>query len=99
MLDNDLANLYGVLTGKFNEQIKRNLDRFPENFMFQLTKEEAMGGKRKFPYVFTEQGIAMLSSVLRSDIAIKVSIEIIKAFVSIKRFIFKNKKMAEKNKF
>ena len=100
MLDNDLANLYGVLTGRFNEQIKRNLDRFPENFMFQLTKEEAIlisqnaisswGGKRKFPYVFTEQGIASLSGVLKSKKAVEINIQIIRTFVSMRKFISKN---------
>jgi len=110
MLDKDLAKLYNTDTRSLNQAVKRNIGRFPKEFMFQLTEKEvkilisqnvisSWGGMRKFPFVFTEQGVAMLSSVLRSDIAIKVSIEIIKAFVSIKRFIFKNKKMAEKNKF
>jgi len=101
MFDNDLANLYNVTTKRLNEQIKRNKDRFPKEFMFQLTQKESnilksqiatssWGGKRKLPYVFTEQGVAMLSSVLRSDIAIKVSIDIIKAFVSMRRFISNN---------
>ena len=104
MLDNDLANLYCVETKVLNQAVKRNIDRFPKEFMFQLkeneynilrsqivTLEKGRGKHKKYmPYVFTEQGVAMLSSVLRSDIAIKVSIAIIKAFVSMRRFIFNN---------
>jgi len=98
MLDEDLADLYGVATKRLVEQVKRNLDRFPEDFMFQLTKEEAAalrsqiatsntgrGGRRYAPYVFTEQGVAMLSSVLRSKRAIAVNIEIMRAFVELRR--------------
>lgn len=90
MLDSDLAELYGVETFNLNKAVKRNLDRFPQDFMFQLTKEEAeplrfqtgmskaegRGGRRYFPYAFTEQGVAMLSSVLRSERAIHVNIAI-----------------------
>ena len=75
MLDSDLAILYQVETKTFNQAVKRNIERFPENFRFQL-KKEGRGGRRYLPYVFTEQGIAMLSAVLRSDIAIQVSIRI-----------------------
>jgi hypothetical protein len=98
MLDEDLADLYGVETKRLVEQVKRNLDRFPEDFMFQLDKEEAAalrsqiatsntgrGGRRYAPYVFTEQGVAMLSSVLRSKRAIAVNIEIMRAFVELRR--------------
>jgi len=98
MLDEDLADLYGVETKRLVEQVKRNLDRFPEDFMVQLNKEEAAalrsqtatsntgrGGRRYAPYVFTEQGVAMLSSVLRSKRAIAVNIEIMRAFVELRR--------------
>ncbi|HEX6780504.1 MAG TPA: ORF6N domain-containing protein [Solirubrobacterales bacterium] len=98
MLDEDLADLYGVETKRLVEQVKRNLGRFPEDFMFQLGKEEAAvlrsqiatsntgrGGRRYAPYVFTEQGVAMLSSVLRSKRAIAVNIEIMRAFVELRR--------------
>src|SRR6478752_2540232 len=98
MLDEDLADLYGVETKRLVEQVKRNLDRFPEDFMCQLNKEEAAalrsqiatsntgrGGRRYAPYVFTEQGVAMLSSVLRSKRAIAVNIEIMRAFVELRR--------------
>jgi ORF6N domain len=98
MLDEDLADLYGVETKRLTEQVKRNLERFPEDFMFQLRKDEAAalrsqiatsnvgrGGRRYTPYVFTEQGVAMLSSVLRSKRAIAVNIEIMRAFVELRR--------------
>ena len=86
MLDNDLAELYGVETRRLNEQVKRNISRFPEDFMFQLTEIEyenlksqfatsSWGGRRKPPNVFTEHGVLMLSSVLNSDKAIKVNIQ------------------------
>ncbi len=94
MLDSDLAELYGVTTKRLNEQVRRNLSRFPGDFMFQLTESEThllrsqiatsksgRGGRRYPPYAFTEQGVAMLSSVLNSDRAIKVNIEIMRAFV------------------
>ncbi len=98
MLDEDLAELYGVTTKRLVQQVKRNLKRFPEDFMFQLSKEEAevlrsqnatsndgRGGRRYAPYVFTEQGVAMLSGVLRSDRAVAVNIEIMRAFVDLRR--------------
>lgn len=98
MLDEDLATLYGVETKRLVEQVKRNIERFPGDFMFQLHKEEVAalrsqiatskggrGGRRYAPYVFTEQGVAMLSSVLRSDRAIAVNIEIMRAFVELRR--------------
>jgi hypothetical protein len=98
MLDEDLADLYGVETKRLIQQVKRNLKRFPGDFMFQLTKAEVealrsqiatsndgRGGRRYAPYVFTEQGVAMLSGVLRSDRAITVNIEIMRAFVELRR--------------
>ena len=101
MLDRDLAELYEVPTGRLNEQVKRNIRRFPESFMFQLSREELENwksqfaisnlqqsikmGVRKRPYAFTEYGIIMLASVLRSDTAIDVSIRITSAFVAMRR--------------
>jgi hypothetical protein len=98
MLDEDLADLYGVETRRLIEQVKRNSERFPADFMFQLTKEEAAalrsqtatsgaghGGRRYAPYVFTEQGVAMLSGVLRSERAVAVNIAIMRAFVELRR--------------
>jgi len=102
MLDSDLARLYGVENKRLNEQVKRNIERFPERFRFQLTLTEfdnlrsqfatssMHGGRRTLPYAFTEQGISMLSAVLRSEIAIKVSIQIIDAFVQMRKFIANN---------
>ena len=104
MLDCDLAMLYGVETKRLNESMKRNKNRFPLNFCFQLTDEEYVnlrsqnstsnintrGGRRYLPYVFTEQGIAMLSSVLKSDEAVEVSINIMNAFVKMRKFISTN---------
>ncbi len=96
LLDRDLAYLYGVLTGNLNKAVKRNLERFPSDFMFQLTKEESLmfqngiskdrrGGTRFAPYAFTENGIAMLSSVLRSERAIEVNIRIMREFVAMRK--------------
>ena len=88
MLDRDLAELYGVTTGNLNKAVKRNIERFPERFMFQLTEQEFLifqngtsswGGTRKRPYAFTEQGVSMLSAVLRSPTAIQISIRIMDA--------------------
>src|SRR3989338_2940753 len=103
MLDKDLAELYRVETGALNQAVKRNIDRFPGNFMFQLDEEEfknlpsqivtpssGWGGRRSLPYAFTEQGVAMLSGVLKSDTAVKVSINIMNAFVSMRKFIAAN---------
>lgn len=95
MLDKDLAELYGVLTGNLNKAVKRNIKRFPEDFMFQLTKEEfenlkfqfgisSWGGTRSLPYAFTEQGVAMLSGILNSDRAINVNIQIMRIFTKIR---------------
>jgi hypothetical protein len=114
MIDDDLAVLYQVDTSALNRAVKRNSDRFPEDFMFQLTKVEhevlryqigiskngdttdGRGGRRYMPYVFTEQGIAMLSSVLRSDTAAKISIDIMRAFVEMRRFIVSNALLFER---
>jgi len=98
MLDEDLADLNDVETKRLIQQVKRNLKRFPDDFMFQLTRAEAealrsqiatsndgRGGRRYAPYVFTEQGVAMLSGVLRSDRAIAVNVEIMRAFVELRR--------------
>lgn len=103
MIDRDLAEIYGVETRRLNEQVKRNIDRFPEEFMFQLSKEEMENwksqiaisnrvkmGLRKPPLAFTEQGVSMLSAVLKSDTAVKVSIMIINAFVNMRKFILHN---------
>ena len=102
MIDSDLARLYGVETKRLNEQIKRNIDRFPEDFMFQLTKSESEDLRSKFatskhgynikyqPYAFTENGVAMLSSVLRSKTAIEVNIRIIRAFTAMRSFLMSN---------
>jgi hypothetical protein len=98
MLDNDLASLYQVETGRLNEAVRRNIKRFPEDFMFQLTEDEferlrsqfaiskiGRGGRRYLPYTFTEQGVTMLSCVLNSDVAIEVNINIMRAFVQLRR--------------
>ena len=101
MLDKDLAELYGVLTGNLNRAVKRNIKRFPEDFMFQLTKEEfdnlifqfgtsSWGGTRKLPYAFTEQGVAMLSGILNSDRAINVNIQIMRIFSKIREALTDN---------
>ena len=101
MLDSDLANLYGVETKVLNQAVKRNIQRFPTDFMFQLTKEECLrsqivtsnggrGGSRYMPYAFTENGVAMLSSVLRSEKAIEVNILIMRAFTLMRNFIKKH---------
>jgi len=108
MLDLDLAALYGVETKMLNRAVRRNIDRFPEDFMFQLTKEEfenlrcqfgtsrLWGGRRYPPYVFTEQGVAMLSSVLNSKRAIKVNVEIMRAFVRLRQMLASNEELARK---
>ena len=103
MLDSDLAGLYQVETKNLNKVVKRNIDRFPASFCFQLTEEEvenlrfqigtsslSYGGRRYLPYVFTEQGVAMASAILRSDIAVKVSVEIMEAFVEMRRMLISN---------
>ena len=122
MLDNDLATLYGVETRALNQAVKRNINRFPDDFMFQLRKEEldnlisqnvtssreeldnlmsqnatsSWGGTRKLPYAFTEQGIAMLSSVLKSQTAVEVNIRIMRAFIAMRRFIATNAQLFQR---
>ncbi|CAD0000863.1 ORF6N domain-containing protein [Flavobacterium salmonis] len=103
MLDSDLASLYQVETKNLNKAVKRNIERFPVSFCFQLTEEEvenlrfqigtsslSYGGRRYLPYVFTEQGVAMASAILRSDIAVKLSVEIMEAFVEMRRMLISN---------
>lgn len=110
MLDQDLAELYGVETGALTRAVRRNIERFPHDFMFQLSKDEfdalkrqfdsssegGHGGRRFEPYVFTEQGVAMLSSVLRSERAVAVNIEIIRAFVELRRVAASHAVLEEK---
>ena len=126
MLDRDLAELYGVETRRLNEQVKRNIERFPEEFMFQMNDDEFenwklqivtsnsnknivnlmsqiatsnRGGIRKHPYVFTEHGVTMLASVLKSETAVKASIQIVKAFVSMRHFVTNNSEIFAELKF
>ena len=107
ILDRDVAGLYGVATGALNRQVKRNEERFPEDFMFRLSVEEwnnlkcqigisSWGGDRQLPYAFTENGIAMLSSVLRSPTAIEVNIRIMRAFSAMRRFLLANAQMFQR---
>jgi len=110
LLDSDLADLFGVPTKRLNEQVKRNRDRFPSDFMFQLTQEElenwrsqivmsnpdAKMSLRRRPFAFTEQGVAMLSSVLRSERAVAVNIEIMRAFVKLREILSTHKDLARK---
>jgi hypothetical protein len=112
LLDRDLAALYGVTTKRLNEQVKRNLARFPIDFMFQLTAEEETalrshfatskkpatnrGGRRYLPYAFTEQGVAMLSSVLSTERAVAVNIEIMRTFVRMRSVLAANKQLARR---
>jgi len=113
MLDFDLADIYHVQTGRLNEAVKRNIKRFPSDFMFQLTKEEwknlisqiatsSWGGTRKLPFAFTELGATMLSAVLNSDVAIDASILVVRAFVAV-RYLVSNSPVNEvkelENKF
>ena len=109
MLDADLAELYGVTTKRLNEQVRRNISRFPADFMFQLdaqeasalrsqiaTSKEGRGGRRYLPYVFSEQGVAMLSSVLNSERAIQVNIAIMRVFVRLREMMATHKELAFK---
>jgi hypothetical protein len=110
LLDSDLAKMYGVSAGRLNQQVRRNWERFPEDFMFQLTADEAAalrsqfailkagrGQHRKYsPYVFTEQGVAMLSSVLKSKRAVQVNIAIMRAFVQLREMLASHKDLARK---
>ena len=107
MLDPDLAELYGVETKTFNRAVKRNRDRFPDDFMFQLRREEyddlkshfgtsSWGGRRYMPYAFTEHGVVMLSSVLTSERAIQMNIAIVRAFVRLRELLANNKDLANR---
>ena len=109
MLDSDLAKLYQVGTKRLNEQVKRNRRRFPSDFMFQLTAEETgrlrpqiatskgrRGGRRYRPYVFTEHGAVMLASVLNSPVAVKASIEVVRAFIRLREVLATHKELAQK---
>jgi hypothetical protein len=111
MLDSDLAELYGVTTGNLNKAVKRNLRRFPDDFIFRLTQEESdvllfqigrakkmtgRGGRRIPPFAFTEQGVAMLSSVLHSDRAADVNVAIMRAFVKLRQLLATNSELARK---
>lgn len=109
MLDSDLAQIYGVTTARLNQQVNRNLDRFPKDFMFRLTAKEfgglmlqvatskgGRGGRRKLPYVFTEHGAIMLATVLNSPMAVYASIQVVRAFVRIRKMLASNIKLARK---
>lgn len=107
MLDSDLANLYEVETKVLIQAVKRNIDRFPHDFMFQLSNKEfadlksqivasSWGGRRYAPYAFTEQGVAMLSSILRSERAVRVNVEIMRAFVLLRRMLSENAELSRK---
>jgi hypothetical protein len=110
MLDSDLAKIYGVSTSQLNQQFRRNESRFPKDFAFQLTQQEfaglmsqiviskktGRGGTRKLPIVFTEHGAIMLASVLNSKVAVAASVNVVRAFVSMREAISRNKKLAEK---
>ena len=108
LLDSELAELYGVEVKQLKRQVRRNINRFPEDFMFQLQKEEYASLRshfgtlkrgehaKYFPYAFTEQGVAMLSSVLNSDRAIEVNIQIMRAFVKLREMLSTNKDLARK---
>jgi len=109
MLDSDLAKIYGVSTMRLNEQLRRNLKRFPSDFAFQLTREEfkalisqfaiskkGRGGRRTLPWVFTEHGAIMLASVLNSEVAIDASVRVVRAFVRLREIISANAELAAK---
>ena len=110
MLDSDLAMLYEVETKVLNQAVKRNIERFPEDFMFQLTKQEwntfkvrsqivtspKGGGRQYLPYVFTEQGVSMLSSVLKSKRAIQINVQIMRTFVAMRRWAIENKELGQR---
>ena len=106
LLDFQLSAVYQIETKRLNQQVKRNSERFPEDFMFQLTEEEwaalrlqnatSKGGRRYLPYAFTEHGAVMLASVLNSEVAIKASIFVVRAFVQIREYLSTHKELAEK---
>jgi len=109
MLDSDLARIYGITTRRLNQQVKRNLGRFPVDFAFQLTREEfaelishsaiskpSRGGRTKLPWVFTEHGAIMLASVLNSPIAVDASVRVVRAFVYLREQLLANRELARK---
>ncbi len=108
IMDADIAELYGVSTKRLNEQVKRNIDRFPEDFMFQLTQDEyddlrsqfatssSWGGRRYPPYVFTEHGAVMPANVLKSEVAINVSIQVVRAFVRLRGMLAAHEELSRK---
>jgi phage regulator Rha-like protein len=111
MLDHDLAKIYGVSTARLNQQVKRNMTRFPDDFMFQITKEElqslmlqnatskaSRGGRRKLPFVFTEHGALMAANVLKSSKAIRMSVYVVRAFVRLREVLAAHKELAQKLK-
>jgi hypothetical protein len=108
ILDKDLAQLYGVATFRFNEAVKRNLKRFPDDFMFQLTAEESAslisqiaisktgrGGRRTSPYVFTEHGAVMAANILHSDRAVQMSVFVVRAFIKLRQMLLGNKELRQ----
>lgn len=108
LLDSDLARVYGVSTKQLNQQVKRNLQRFPEDFMFQLTEIEneslrlhfstsnSYGGRRNCPFVFTEHGTVMLASILNSSVAVSASIQVVRAFISLRKMLSSQVELARK---
>ncbi len=107
MLDSNLAEVYSVTTKRLNEQVKRNIERFPEDFMFQLTEQDIEGMRSQFataskrnirfrPYVFTEHGAVMLASVLKSQIAIEASIQVVRAFIQMRTILMLHRDLAER---
>lgn len=109
MLDSDLAEIFGTTTKRLNEQVRRNKERFPEDFMFQLTKEEAAslrshsatskqgrGGRRYAPYAFTEHGAVMLASVLNTPVAVQASIQVVRAFVRLRQMLGAHEELAKR---
>ena len=109
MLDSDLAEIYGIPTHRLNEQVRRNLSRFPEDFAFQLTRQEfatlisqiaiskkGRGGRRTLPWVFTEHGAIMLASVLNSPVAVQASVRVVRAFVRLREMLASNRELAQK---
>lgn len=107
MLDSDLSEIYGVTTTRLNQQVKRNINRFPSDFMFELTNEEysilisqnatsRWGGRRKPPKVFTEHGVIMLASVLNSQTAVNASIYVVRAFIKLREFVLMSKELTRR---
>jgi len=109
MLDSDLADIYGIPTHRLNEQVRRNLSRFPEDFVFQLTRQEfatlisqiaiskkGRGGRRTMPWVFTEHGAIMLASVLNSPVAVEASVRVVRAFVRLREMLASNRELAQR---